>query len=153
MNKALVVLIPTFFLAACGPAMDATERERQAHLANSDKNAKLQALLEQQRSTALNNASSNASVYFASNPRFDSSWKIVPHTDDVIGPACPQGSGWAWISVMKVEGKNVEKHRIWCSTSSQSVGCYIENDFLKGPHAKEANVCDANLPHPLKAFK
>lgn len=145
-------------LTACGkraeqaaePAPSTPEQLRAEALAKSDANTKLQALLEQQRSTALANASANGASYFATNPRFDASWKIVPHTDDYIGPSCPQGSGWAWLSVMQVIGKEVDKKIIWCSTSSASIGCYIEADFKKSPYAAQATKCDPNLPHPLK---
>ena len=133
------------------PQQPKTEDQlRDEALANSEKNAKLQNLLEQQRSNALANVSTFASIYFANNPRFDSSWKIVPHTDDYISPSCPQGSGWAWVSIMKVENKEVQKNRIYCSTSSQSVGCYIEADFMKSPYAGQATKCDPNLPYPIK---
>ncbi len=153
---AMVGLSVAALFAGCGkkeePAQrpPTTEELRNQALADSEKNTKLQALLEQQRSTALSNAQANASAYFAANPRFDSSWKIMPHTDDYIGPACPQGSGWAWVNIMKVENKEVQKKKLWCSTSSSSMGCYIEDDFTKGPHAAEATKCDPNLPHPLK---
>jgi hypothetical protein len=159
MKKSIVALLALalLFVSACSkeeaPRPPTAEELRAQALANSEKNAKLQDLLEQQRSTALNNAVSNAANYFASNPRFDASWKTVGHTDDQISPSCPQGSGWAWVSIMKVEGKDVQKKRIWCSTASASVGCYIEDDFLKGPFAKQSTACDANLPHPLKPIK
>lgn len=154
MKKTIAILIAAAALAACDkkeePRVPTADEQRAEHLANAEKNRKLQDLLEQQRATALSNVETNARSYFAANPRFDSSWKIVGHTDDYIGPACPQGSGWAWVSIMKVEGKNVEKNRIWCSTSSASIGCYIEADFLKGPYARQSTACDPNLPHPLK---
>lgn len=157
MNKliALIAIASVAFLTACEkqPHVQTAEELRAEALANSDKNRKLQDLLEQQRSTALDNVAKNAASYFAANPRFDNTWKTVPHTDDQINPSCPQGSGWAWVSIMKVEGKDVQKNRIWCSTSSQSVGCYIEADFVKGPYNKQSQACDPNLPHPLKAFK
>ena len=143
-------------LTACGKKeaeVKTSEQLRAEALAKSDENRKLQDLLEQQRSTAMANIQANVANYFAMNPRFDASWKVIPHTDDYIGPSCPQGSGWAWVNVMHVEGKDVEKKKLWCSTSSQSLGCYIEADFLKGPHAGEEGRCDPNLPHPLKAFK
>jgi len=143
-------------LAACGksePRVQTSEELRAEALANSDKNRKLQDLLEQQRSTALSNATLNANSYFATNPRFDNTWSKIPHTDDVITPSCPQGSGWAWVNIMRVEGKAVEKKTIWCSTSSRSLGCYIQDDFLKGPNAGQQSRCDSNLPHPLSAFK
>lgn len=153
---ALVMSVATF--AGCGkqevepaaPAPSTPEQLRNEALARSTENAKVQALLEQQRSTALTNVSVNASTYFAANPRFDNTWKIVPHTDDYISPSCPQGSGWAWVSIMRVVQKEVEKNRIWCSTSSASVGCYIDADFTKSPYYAQASRCDANLPHPLK---
>lgn len=154
----VLALIGIFSLAltGCGekepPLAPTAEEQRAVALANSEKNAKLQDLLEQQRSTALQNISTNAAGYFAANPRFDSSWKIMPHTDDYIGPACPQGSGWGWVNIMKVEGKDVEKKKLYCSTSSSSLGCYIEADFTKGPFAAQATKCDPNLPHPLRAL-
>jgi len=42
---------------------------------------------------------------------------------------------------------------VWCSTSSTSLGCYIEDDFLKSPHGAKAKKCDADLPHPIKPIK
>jgi hypothetical protein len=136
-------------IAGCSQ-VDHDQQARDVALANSSKNAKLQELLEQQRSTAKANALANAQQYFANNPRFDAGFKIVPHTDDYIQPACVQGSGWAWASIMKVEGKVVEKTVIWCSTSSGSVGCFREEDFKKMPQFAQSTKCDPNLPHPLK---
>lgn len=153
-STILAALAFAIICTACGKVEDprppTADEQRAEALANSAKNAKLQDLLEQQRATALGNVSSNAANYFAANPRFDSTWKTIPHTDDFISPACPQGSGWAWASIMKVEGKDVQKNRIYCSTASSSVGCYIEADFQKSPYAAQANKCDTNLPHPLK---
>lgn len=159
MKKAIalaLIFASTVFVSACSKSHDAAptvEQQRQANLSKSEENRKLQEMLETQRSVALENASKNASAYFAMNPRFDSSWSKIPHTDDRITAACPQGSGWAWVNIMKVEGKSVEKKQIWCSTSSRSLGCYIDADFLKGPHASEAHGCNANLNYPLAAFK
>lgn len=160
MNKIkflIAAIVTAIAFSACSkheePRVKTPEQLRAEALANSEKNAKLQDLLEQQRSTALNNASKNASAYFAANPRFDSTWRKMPHTDDQITASCPQGSGWAWTNIMRVEGKDVEKKTIWCSTSSESLGCYIEADFKKGPHASQADRCNPDLPHPLKAFK
>jgi hypothetical protein len=157
MNKtfaSLMLAVAVMGLSACdnAPRPPTDSELRATALSNSAANAKLQDLLEQQRSTAKDNAASNAAGYFAANPRFDSTFKIVPHTDDYISPACPQGSGWARASVMKVEGKEVQKATIWCSTSSASVGCMIDTDFGKSPYAAQAGKCDANLPHPLKPF-
>lgn len=149
---SLMIALSMLMLTACNndPRPPTEDEQRAANLANSGKNAKLQDLLEQQRATAKDNMASNAAGYFATNPRFDSTFKIVPHTDDYINAACPQGSGWARASVMKVEGKEVQKTTIWCSTSSASIGCMIDSDFGKSPYAAQASKCDANLPHPLK---
>lgn len=152
---ALAMLAAAMSLSACGdkePAPPSTEQLRATALAKSEDNRKLQDLLEQQRSTALANVQTNVANYFAANPRFDSSYKTIAHTDDYIGPACPQGSGWAWASIMKVEGKQVEKRVVWCSTSSSSLGCFIEDDFKKSPHAGQASKCNPDLPHPLKSI-
>ncbi len=157
MKRIAIAVCAAIALSACGkkesPHIPTPEEQRAEHLANAEKNRKLQDLLETQRSTALENASKNAATYFASNPRFDASWSKIPHTDDQITPACPQGSGWAWINIMKVEGKDVEKKTIWCSTSSRSLGCYIDADFKKGPNAAQAGSCNADLPYPLTPFK
>ena len=89
----LILAASVLALSACGvkeepPKRPPTAEEQRAeHLANAEKNRKLQDLLEQQRATALSNVETNARSYFAANPRFDSSWKIVGHTDDYIGPA------------------------------------------------------------------
>lgn len=154
---AAILVAVAIMITACGkheeaPHPPTAEEQRANALAKSAENAKLQDLLEQQRSTALSNATKNAAAYFAVNPRFDNSWTRIPHTDDLISPSCPQGSGWTWVNIMRVQGKEVDKKKIWCSTSSQSLGCYIEDDFVKGPHAGEQSKCDPNLPHPLKPF-
>lgn len=157
MKKYALAIAFAAALTACSekeaPRPPSADELRAEALANSEKNRKLQDLLEQQRATALSNSEANARTYFAANPRFDNSWKVVPHTDDYISPACPQGSGWAWVSIMRVVGKDVEKNRVWCSTSSASVGCYIENDFLKSPYSAQSTKCDPNLPHPLKPIQ
>lgn len=153
MNKLIIAAMLAVALTACGKKeepIQTPEQLRAVALANSDNNRKLQDLLEQQRSTALANVATNAAGYFAANPRFDAGWKTIPHTDDHINPSCPQGSGWAWASIMKVEGKEVQKKTVWCSTSSGSLGCFIEDDFKKSPHAAQATKCNADLPHPLK---
>lgn len=158
MKKLALIIVAALSIgiSACGKAPEApqtVEQQRAQNLAKADDNRKLQEMLETQRSTALDNATKNSASYFAANPRFDSSWSRIPHTDDQITAACPQGSGWAWVNIMKVEGKNVQKNKIWCSTSSRSLGCYIDADFMKGPHAQEAQGCNQNLNYPLASFK
>jgi hypothetical protein len=150
-------------LAACSPQPEPpaprppTESElRTERLSHAEENQKVQNMLEQNRQTAMNNIVANVSGYFALNPRFQpaSDWRVIPHTDDYIDPACPQGSGWGWANIMnaklKDESGQPTKIRVYCSTSSSALGCYVENDFKAGPHFKEAARCNENLPSPLK---
>jgi hypothetical protein len=107
--------------------------------------------LEDARSQARANALFNAQAYRAENPRFDEGFKIVSHGDSSQTPDCPQGDGWATVSLMKVENKQVEKYTIKCSTVSPSIGCYIEADFQKKPYASEEGTCQSTnkVPFPL----
>jgi hypothetical protein len=118
--------------------------------------------LESNRATAAANALKNAQVYRADNPRFDTH-QIITHTDSTIANDCPQGDGWATVSIMKVgpetdaKGKPiVEKFSVKCSTVSQALGCYLDSDFAK---KKEISGDDGScqptdkVPFPLPAFK
>jgi len=106
--------------------------------------------LENARATARDNAQFNAQAYRAENPRFDNNFKIVGHGDSTQSAACPQGDGWASLSILRVDGKAVEKFKLKCSTVSAALGCYLDADFEKKPFAKQENRCDASLPFPIK---
>lgn len=107
--------------------------------------------LEDARSTARANGLFNAQAYRAENPRFDADFKIVSHGDSTQTPDCPQGDGWASMSIMRVQDKNVEKYNLKCSTVSASLGCYLESDFQKKPFAQDENHCQPTnkVPFPL----
>ncbi|MBB6559616.1 hypothetical protein HNP48_002283 [Acidovorax soli] len=106
--------------------------------------------LEEARQTAKANAEFNAALYKAQNPRFTSEFAIVSRSDDTQAPACPQGDGWAELSIMKVEGKQVDKTVLMCSTFSQSVGCYRKEDFEKNTNlAKQNGSCSTQVPYPI----
>lgn len=106
--------------------------------------------LEEARQTAKANAEFNAALYKAQNPRFTSDFAIVSRSDDAQSPACPQGDGWAELSIMRVEGKQVDKTVLMCSTYSQSVGCYRKDDFDKNTNlAKQNGSCSTQVPYPL----
>lgn len=159
MKHILIALSIALAVAACGkqePEVKSADQQRAERLAASEKNKKLQELLEQQRSTAMNNIQFNVAAYFALNPRFQpaTDWNVLPHTDDYIDSACPQGSGWGWANIMNTKLKDEKggptKFKVFCSTSSAALGCYIENDFKTLPHSKNANKCNEDLPHPLK---
>lgn len=106
--------------------------------------------LEDARNTARENALFNAKLYVAENPRFDDH-KVVSHGDSSQSPDCPQGDGWATVSIMKVEGKVVDKWTAKCSTVSGTLGCYLDKDFSKKPFASEEGQCAPNskVPFPL----
>lgn len=106
--------------------------------------------LEEARQTAKANAEFNAALYKAQNPRFTSEFAIVSRSDDTQSPTCPQGDGWAELSIMKVEGKAVDKTVLMCSTFSQSVGCYRKEDFEKNTNlAKQNGSCSSAVPYPI----
>jgi hypothetical protein len=107
--------------------------------------------LEDARTQARDNALWNAKAYLAENPRFDEGFKVVSHGDSTQDVDCPQGDGWATVSIMKVNGKVVEKYVAKCSTVSGSLGCYLENDFTKKPFSKEENQCQprGKVPFPI----
>lgn len=106
--------------------------------------------LEEARQTAKSNAEFNAALYKAQNPRFTSEYSIVSRSDDTQSQACPQGDGWAELSIMKVDGKQVDKTVLMCSTFSQSVGCYRKEDFEKNTNlAKQNGTCDTKAPFPI----
>jgi hypothetical protein len=106
--------------------------------------------LEEARQTAKTNSEFNARLYKAANPRFTSDFSIVGRSDTSQNAECPQGDGWASLSIMKVEGKVVDKTALRCSTYSASVGCFREEDFAKDPQlVKEDGHCRAEVPYPL----
>lgn len=106
--------------------------------------------LEDNRATARANAEFNAIQYRSENPRMQG-LKVVSHGDTSQSADCPQGSGWATLSIMNVdkEKASIEKYKVVCSTVSTAQGCFLEADFDKTPHAKEANQCNSTLPFPL----
>lgn len=110
--------------------------------------------LEETRATAKENALHNAQLYRAANPRFTGDYSIVARSDDGQTPSCPQGDGWAQVSIMKVEGKAVDKTVLMCSTFSSSVGCYREEDFNKLENlAKQNSGCNREIAFPLPVLK
>lgn len=108
--------------------------------------------LEDARNQARENAMFNAQVYRSENPRMQG-LNVVGHGDSTQSPDCPQGDGWASLSLMGVDSdtKQVTKFKIKCSTVSAALGCYTEQDFQTKPFSKDEGRC-ANLnaiPFPL----
>lgn len=134
--KYLLATLVLAFLAACNK--DPVSNDR----------------LEEARSTAKTNAELNAQMYRAANPRFTGDYSIVSRSDDGQNKDCPQGDGWAQVSIMKVEGKTVDKTVLMCSTYSTSIGCYREEDFNKTPNlAKQNSGCSSEAPYPIPVLK
>lgn len=108
------------------------------------------ATLEDARAQARANGEYNAQLYRAENPRF-TDHKIVSHGDSTQSPECPQGDGWVSNTIMSVNGKEVEKYKVKCSSVSASLGCYLEADFAKKPFASEEGHCQNTnkVPFPL----
>lgn len=133
MRTILIAALVAVFLAACGKHEDVSF-----------------ATLEDARNQARANGEYNAQLYRAENPRF-TSHKIVSHGDSTQSPDCPQGDGWATNSIMLVNGKEVEKFTVKCSTVSAALGCYLESDFIKKPFAAEEGKCQPTnkVPFPL----
>jgi len=110
--------------------------------------------LEEARQTAKANAEFNASLYKAANPRFTADYSIVGRSDTTQTADCPQGDGWASLSIMRVEGKQVDKTSLRCSTYSSSVGCYREDDFVKDKQlVSEDGICRKEVPYPIPTLK
>lgn len=110
--------------------------------------------LEEARSTAKSNAEFNAQQYRAANPRFTADFSIVSRSDAQQTHSCPQGDGWADLSIMKVDGKNVDKTSLKCSTYSSSVGCYRVEDFNKDKSlVGQEGTCQSTVPYPLPILK
>lgn len=126
-----------FIVSACG----------EKSLATADR-------LEEARQTAKANSEFNAQIYKAANPRFTSDFSIISRSDDTQDAKCPQGDGWADLSIMRVQGKDVDKTQLVCSTYSASVGCYRKEDFEKTPNlAKQNGACREEVPYPLPILK
>ena len=139
MNKKLFAIAAFLALSACGQKEVAFDT------------------LEDSRAQARSNALWNAKMYVAENPRFDNH-QIVSHGDSAQTPACPQGDGWASVSIMKVLDKQegqakaaIEKFTAKCSTVSGTVGCYLDADFKKKAYANEDGQCQptSKVPFPL----
>lgn len=110
--------------------------------------------LEEARMVAKANSEYNAALYKAANPRFTAEYSIVGRSDTTQTAECPQGDGWSSLSIMKVDGKTVDKTVLRCSTYSASVGCFREEDFVKDKTlVAEDGSCRSQVPYPLPILK
>lgn len=132
-TKTLLIAAAVLALTACGPDKISFNT------------------LEDARNQGRANADYNAAAYRAENPRFDNSFKLVGHGDSTQSNVCPQGDGWATLSIMKVDGKMVDKYTLKCSTVSAALGCYLDSDFVKKNFARDEGNCQPleKVPFPL----
>lgn len=143
MTKIAAILFSAgLLLAACS--------KTETPVAKMDERVNFQTL-EANRAQAAANAEFNAQGYRAENPRFTEGFKIITHTDSTIDNNCPQGDGWASVSIMRVNDKQVEKYTVKCSTVSAALGCYLESDFAKKSFASDEGKCQPQdkVPFPL----
>lgn len=147
MKKTLATtLLLTIFLSACG-----SEPEKKMSDAEAQK---FFATLEDARNQVRQNAEINARMYRAESPRLENT-RLVTHGDSTQSADCPQGDGWASVSFLgkKQEGTSeVEKYSVVCSTVSQSIGCFLKQDFQAKPYAAKEGKCDKSIPFPLPKF-
>jgi hypothetical protein len=129
MKKTILAVAMLAILAGCG--------EKEASFNT----------VEDARAQARANAEWNATKYRSESPRLQG-LKIVGHGDPTQTAQCPQGSGWAQLSIMNVdkEAQTVEKYVVMCSTVSEPWAATCARDFEKTLHAKEENTCNKSIP-------
>lgn len=166
LKKILLVLAVSATLTACGPTPEqlaqtqrvaAAAEAASAALAKQARDEAAQAkagVLEENRARAKSNSEFNAQLYKAANPRFTSDFSIISRADTAQGPECLQGDGWAELSIMRVEGKTVDKTVLMCSTYSMSIGCFRKEDFDKDKQlAGQDGACNRTIPVALPILK
>lgn len=150
-------------LVACGEseadkaaraAAAAASAAYEARLVKEEQARKMANVLDEERGKAKANAEFNAQMYKAANPRFTADFNIIGRADTAQSADCPSGDGWAELSIMKVEGKTVDKTVVMCSTYSANIGCFRKEDFDKDKQlAGQDGVCNRTLPMPLPSLK
>lgn len=146
MNKLFVftAFVASMVLSACGKPTNEDNNEL----------AQQKLFLDGERQKAKINAEFSGALYKAANPRFTSDFSLIGRSDDSQSLACPSGDGWAELSIMRVDGKTVDKTALMCSTYSTSIGCYRKEDFEKNANlAKQNSGCNTEVPRPLPVLK
>lgn len=160
LSKVLFAAVFAVMVAACsqqpeGPTpQQMAEAKAAAQKEKDDAAIKNTEILESYRATSISNAETNARAYRESNPRL-SGMKIVMHPDLMMTAECLQGSGWIWVSYMgekHADTKEVEKYKAYCSTNSQSAGCFLDKDFAETAFYKELKQCNRGIKLPFKSF-
>jgi len=142
MKRTFIVLAVLIAITGCGPKGPVPPSAAQVNH------------LEEMRARAKENSELNAQAYKAANPRFTADFNIITRPDTAQSIDCPQGDGWAELSIMRVVNKEVDKTVLMCSTSSLSVGCYRKEDFMKDKNlATQDGSCRIDVPNPLPVLR
>lgn len=106
------------------------------------------ATLEQQRDIVRENTMLNAQLFRSADARL-SNYKIIPNGDSTQSPRCPQGDGWATLTLVDM-AINDEK-TIKCSTYSRSISCVYSQEFTKKSYAADDGKCQSieKVPYPI----
>lgn len=110
-----------------------------------DENVSFQTL-EQERGTANANSKFNGQKYRAESPKY-ANWDILLRGDSTQAANCPQGDGWATLTLVAPDKKS--ETNIKCSTVSANIPCLEANDFKTKPYATQEGACQKDLPFPL----
>lgn len=110
-----------------------------------DKDASLETL-EQAKAAANENSLLNAQKFRHGNALY-SGWMIVPEGDSSQTPNCPQGDGWATLTIMSHDKTQTVK--LQCSTVSGHTGCLDEEAFKERGYASEDGQCQPTTKVPL----
>lgn len=103
--------------------------------------------LEEQRKIARENAKVVAFVFRGDNKL--EGYEVISAGDSTIGPDCPQGDGWASLTLKDIKTGR-EDIKIKCSTVSLGIGCLEEKDFrLKEQRQVQEGKCNPDIPFPL----
>ena len=96
--------------------------------------------LQTARATARENAEFNARAWRTQAPVY-ADLGLISNGDSSQSAGCPQGDGWASLSLVEKTTGSV-RVRLKCSTVSGAIGCRTDTP-------PEEGRCNASLPHPL----
>ena len=102
--------------------------------------------LEEAKNQVRENALFNAQKFRAENPPVKD-WSVVSNGDSSQTADCPQGDGWATLTLYSADAS--QQRKIKCSTVSGATGCLFDNEFKGKPFASEDGKCNAHVPHPI----
>lgn len=100
--------------------------------------------LEQARSQASENATFNAQIFRGAE---HSGWAVISASDSSQTKSCPQGDGWATLSLINPD--KTETVSLKCSTASLALGCMLDSTFKTKSFNTDDGHCSTEVPFPL----